>query len=218
MKIYAIPGMGADKRVFHKIQLPHGYECIPLDWIDPLPQESLDDYAERMLAQIDTSQPFALMGLSMGGMIASSFATKHPPAFLILISSIPNAQFLPPYFSWFGKIGIHHIVPISFLKWMSRIKRMWLYESNEDKELLLDMIKNSSPQFLRWSMQAVLKWKGACPEIPLIHIHGKQDWILPAYFIKQKPILIDGGHAMILSSSDMIQEKLKEFLAESDPK
>jgi len=33
MKIYAIPGLGADKRVFEHLQLE--YELVALDWIPP---------------------------------------------------------------------------------------------------------------------------------------------------------------------------------------
>ncbi|RYD69520.1 MAG: hypothetical protein EOP53_27030, partial [Sphingobacteriales bacterium] len=65
MKVYFISGLAADCRVFKRIQLPAGFESVYLDWIPPLPNESLQSYAMRMAESIDTNEPFALVGLSM---------------------------------------------------------------------------------------------------------------------------------------------------------
>ena len=51
MKIYAISGLGADKRVFQFLKLEH--EFIPIDWIDPLKNESIAEYAKRFSSIIE---------------------------------------------------------------------------------------------------------------------------------------------------------------------
>ncbi len=214
MKVYAIPGMGADRRIFHKISLPRNYELELIDWIEPLPDESLRLYSERLLAQIDTSEPFGLMGLSMGGMIAVSFAQIHVPEFIVLVSSVAASADLPPYYRWFT--GITDKLPLEVLKFLSRLKRSILNESDEDKELLVEMINSSDNKFLRWSISAVLQWQCEVPATKIFHIHGKDDWILPVRYLQSSPYIITGGHAMILSEAEKIQHWLNETFSAAD--
>jgi hypothetical protein len=51
MKIYAISGLGADKRVFEYLSLEH--ELVPISWIKPKSKESIIDYAERLIDKYD---------------------------------------------------------------------------------------------------------------------------------------------------------------------
>jgi hypothetical protein len=76
MKAYFISGMAADARVFRHIRLPEGYEPVYLDWIDPVPHESLRSYALRLAERIDKNHPFILLGLSFGGMLGTEIAKK----------------------------------------------------------------------------------------------------------------------------------------------
>ena len=53
MKVYFISGLAADKRIFKNLRLPEGFEPVYLDWISPLKDESLRDYALRLAKKID---------------------------------------------------------------------------------------------------------------------------------------------------------------------
>jgi len=64
MKIYAIPGLGADKRVFEYLHLD--YELVALEWIQPQKRENLKNYALRLAKSIDTSEPYGILGVSFG--------------------------------------------------------------------------------------------------------------------------------------------------------
>ena len=49
---YLIPGLGADERVFRRLQpLLRGETCL-LPWLTPAPEETLPHYAARMAASI----------------------------------------------------------------------------------------------------------------------------------------------------------------------
>ena len=101
MIIYFISGLGADRRVFQKLKLPEGFTAQYIDWIKPFEDESLEAYSKRMATAIDTSKPFVLVGLSMGGMVSIEIAKFTQPKLVILISSIKSIDELP----WYYKLG-----------------------------------------------------------------------------------------------------------------
>ena len=72
MNIYFISGLGADRRAFERLKLPGEFSLHYLEWIKPRIKESLNEYAKRLADTIDTAKPFSIVGLSMGGMIASA--------------------------------------------------------------------------------------------------------------------------------------------------
>jgi surfactin synthase thioesterase subunit len=156
MTVYCIPGLAADGRVFKNIHLPAHCKKICLEWIAPEAGENLQKYSLRLGSSINTSEPFALIGLSMGGMIAVELADQLSPAVTVLISSIPTTQQLPPYYHWAGRCHLHKAVPIRFLQKASLIRRMFTSETSEAKSMLKDMIRKSDPRFIRWALHAIL--------------------------------------------------------------
>lgn len=208
MKVYFISGLAADKRVFKYIALPEGYEIVHLDWIDPQPGESLHGYSLRLAQKIDRSQPFILLGLSMGGMIASEIATEYNPVQTILISSIVSANQLPVYFKWAGRIRLHRLVPIRLVKSAAIMKRLFTAETPDDKETLKAIIRDSNPRFIRWAIDAILKWEMQKPPEHIIHIHGTRDEVLPIRFVKPTHRIERGGHLMVMNHYEEINRIL----------
>jgi len=212
MKAYFISGLGADKRVFKYISLPDGYEVIYLDWIAPFNNESLTGYSLRMADKIDTMTPFIIIGLSMGGMIASEIARHFKPVTVILISSIPCALHLPPYFRTSGKLRLFKWVPVNFLKSLTIINRLFLVEYVEDRELLKDMVKSCDESFIRWGMMAISTWNTNEISFGHYHIHGSWDRLLPIRYTKPTHIVLRGGHFMVMNRSKEINQILAKLL------
>jgi len=210
--VYFISGLGADERVFKHIILPPGYEAVHLRWIKPEANESLSHYAGRLAAGIDFSKPFSLVGLSMGGMIATDIARTHPPHKLILISSVPLSNALPFYYHIAGKLRLHRLVPISLLKNMSALKRLFTTETSEDKKMLRTMIRHADAGFLRWALGAILSWKNERQPENLVHIHGSADLVLPARYAKPGLIIQGAGHMMVLNRATEINRHIEEAL------
>ena len=67
MNAYFISGLGADKRVFSKLKIDGQINIIHLDWIEPVKKESLASYTKRLSKKVDTTTPFAIVGVSFGG-------------------------------------------------------------------------------------------------------------------------------------------------------
>lgn len=213
MRVYFISGLAADKRVFKYIQLPEGYEIVHLDWISPLPGETLGQYAQRLAAGIDTTQPFALVGLSMGGMIASEISSQYSPVKTILISSVPSPGHLPGYFKWLGAANVHRLVPVSLVKSASIVKRLFTVETAEDKKVLRQIIRESDTRFIRWAMNAIVKWKMPNAPASMVHIHGTRDEVLPIRYVQPTHRIDKGGHLMVMDRYSEINQILAEVLA-----
>ncbi len=212
MKVYFISGLAADRRVFKNIQLPIEHEAIFLDWIQPLPHESLREYSHRMAEKIDRSEKFAIVGLSMGGMMAVEISNQLSPSRTILISSIPTSSHLPGYYKLGGKLHIHRIIPIAFLKNASVIKRFFTTETESDKQLLKEVIRESDPIFIRWAMEAIVNWKNDQVPPNLIHIHGTKDFLLPMRYTKPTHVIQKAGHMMVMTKGEEISRCLAEVL------
>ena len=212
VKVYFISGLAADRSVFHHIQLSSGFDPVYLDWIPPHKKESLSGYARRLGEQMDTSTPFALVGLSMGGMLAVEIAGYTRPACVILISSISHSSQLPPYFRYLGAARLHKYLPVSMLQKAAILKRLFTTESEEDKRLLKAMIHKADPGFIRWALAAILEWESADPPGNLIHIHGSRDEILPLRFTRPTHIIPAAGHLMVMNRAKEINVLLCEAL------
>ena len=213
MTIYLIAGLGADKRIFKNLELPPGYSPVYIDWIVPLQNETLENYALRLAENIDTSEPFILAGLSFGGMLAVEIAKKYPPVQLILFSSIPCYNHLPWYLRFAGKLRLEKIVPVKLLQSAAIMKRFFTSETREEKAYLRHTIRSSDPHLIKWSMHAILTWKTFEVPSSYVHIHGSHDEILPLRYTAPTHTVKDAGHLMVLSRSREVNSILSEVLS-----
>jgi pimeloyl-ACP methyl ester carboxylesterase len=215
MKVYFISGLAADKRVFKYISLPAGCEAVHLDWIKPQKDDTLPSYALRLASTINRDEPFALVGLSFGGMLATEIAKLYKPAATILISSVPVSKQLPGYFRMAGKMGLHKWVPVSLLKSSAATKRFFTRESSDDKKLLWEIINESDAGLIRWSIDAILNWQNEIIPQPVWHIHGTKDEILPVKFTQPTLTIPRHGHMLVMTCPQVVNEFIAQALQES---
>lgn len=211
-RVYFISGLAADERVFRYIHLPEGIEMVHLNWITPLKNESLTNYAMRLSEKIDTSEPFAVVGLSFGGMLATEIAKRMRPVQTILISSIPLSAHLPKYFRVAASVNLHKMIPIGFVKMMAKSKRFFTRETGEDKKILWQIIDESDNNFIRWAMSAILTWKNEEIPSPLMHIHGTRDEVLPGRFTKPTHTIPKHGHLLVMTAPGEVNNLLAEVV------
>jgi predicted esterase YcpF (UPF0227 family) len=81
MKIYCVPGLANDKRVFDKLgPLLISQDITFLEHIAPAhPTESMKDYARRLIAGIkDFDENSVIIGMSLGGIISVEISKLLP--------------------------------------------------------------------------------------------------------------------------------------------
>lgn len=213
MKAYFISGLGADRRVFHKIQLPRGYEAVHLDWLDPLPNEKFADYAKRFSKLIKPAEDFILIGLSFGGMLVSELGKTLSPKRIIIISSVSCYNELPWYFKLAGKLNLQKIISPSIYKQATILNRFMGTGDKEMKNIVYDYVRNIDPNFIRWSLNEILHWDQSDRPSGLIHIHGSNDHLLPCKYTRADYIVQKGGHLMVMNKAKDVNKILGEILS-----
>ena len=109
-------------------------------------------------------------------------------------------------------LRLYKILPVHLFKSASIIKRLFSPESKADKEVLLQLIRDSDPAFIRWALGAILQWKNEQITEPMWHIHGSKDEIIPIKNTKPTHVISKGTHLMVLSRADEVNKLLKEML------
>ena len=217
MKVYCIPGVGGGEKIFSRLRLKKA-EVVPLKWLQPERGENLPSYAKRLAAQIDTSRPFWLLGVSFGGMVAIELSRFLSPGRIVLVSSVRNRAELPWYGKLLGKMGVHHLAAMPLARSLVPLSSSILgVETEEDYQLLKELVNTTDGPFLRWSIRQSWRWN---PEYPppanLVHIHGTADRIFPARFVNPDIWIEGGGHFMIVSRADEIGALLDRLVTMED--
>jgi pimeloyl-ACP methyl ester carboxylesterase len=212
MKAYLISGIAADRRLFRRIQLPAGIEPVYIDWINPVRQETLSNYAHRLAENINAGEPFILIGTSLGGIMATEIAMQLRPAITIIIGSIPVNSQLPDYFRIAGILKIHKLIPGSLYKVSAILKHYFSRGNAEDRKIIIQMISETDGRFIRWGIDAVLNWKNSRLPESLFHIHGTRDEMFPYSLTSPTHTILKGDHVIVINRADEVNEMIREIL------
>lgn len=212
-KIFLIPGLGADTRIYKNIDL-QGNERIDVNWIEPVQSDTLASYAQKLIDRYHISAHSIVIGNSLGGMIAMEIANKIDLDKVILISSIKSVKEAPGYFRFFRATQLHRIIPTKKLTSVEYIMEfIFGGMSKSDQQLFADMLKNTSPYFIKWAINAILAWDNQSVARHVYHITGDKDKVFPYKNIKGATIVRGGTHIMIFNRPKEINSWLKEILS-----
>jgi hypothetical protein len=206
MKAYFLSGLGADERVFRFLQLPSHVQQIHLPWLIPSKKETFKSYARRMADKIDTNEPFYLVGLSFGGMLATEILKFVSPQKTFFISTVLTRKELPWYFRLYcNKICIN-LLPEKMLTYPNPIfHALFGANSKQEKEMLDRIVKEADPTFCKWAITQIFAFNpDALPKQDYIRIHGSTDKILPIHHFIPSYTILHGSHFMIANRADEI--------------
>ena len=222
MDCYCITGLGADHRLFSRLNLP-GVILHELPWLLPEGDEPIEQYAGRMKATIVHDNPI-LLGVSFGGMMAIEIAKLYPSATVILISSIRNRRQRPGWMTFCGRLRLEfllsrrnkpgHASPSSpFRNWISPLENYFQgLESVEDFMLYRDFRNHIDRCFIRWAVGAILHWKNDWTPASIYQLHGGRDRIFPLPPKDVTQTLAEGGHFMVYNHAKWVSSQLAAIL------
>lgn len=209
--IYIFSGLGADERVFRNLDFS-GFDVTFIRWISPTNNETIENYAKRLTKQILTENP-TLVGLSFGGIVATEVAKLIETEKIILIPSAKTQQEIPFYYRFAGRLKLHKLLPTRLLKYPNFLS-YWIFgaESKSDRKMLADILHDTDPKFLKWSIDQIVNWTSQVRHSNLQHIHGTADRILPFCFVECNLKVFGGGHFMTVNKAKELTQKLRSLL------
>jgi pimeloyl-ACP methyl ester carboxylesterase len=213
MKVYFISGLGADERVFEQLTLPESLEVVHIHWPQIAKHETLETYCRKIAAMVDTTQEFAIVGLSFGGIVATELTKMLAPKTTIIISSVSTRRELPLSYKIVSALGIQKIVPRFLLNKVYPFTFWYFGVKDKTRKLLLRQIMaGTSTRFLKWAINEILIWKNDKRPQNLVHIHGTADRIFPLNNTRADIIIKGGGHLMVYDNAAEISNILKDKL------
>ena len=207
-----IPGAGADRRMYAP-QLEQFPDMIVPEWLPPLSlNESLGSYAERMASRIDTSAPFVLGGVSLGGMIAQQMALAIKPEALILISTCNSWKAIPLIFRLTGKLL--RFLPDGFMRIVQYcLSGAALMMHLPHKRLYVAMLREVPPTLVRWQSGAPVEWSlEGTLTMPVFQIQGAKDILILLKRVNATTVIPDGDHLMNNTHAQEINAFITECL------
>jgi len=209
--IYLISGLGADDRVFKNLNF-YSNKPKAIRWIKNKKNENLKEYCLRLSDQIKNNKELVLIGVSFGGIVAIELSKILKTEKLVIISSIKLASEKPILYNLAKFSRILNLIPSKIFNFHSFIiDFLFDVNSNEEKKLIREFIRNNDSDFIKWSLGEILKWENKKLPSNLIHIHGEKDKLFPFRKVNNPIPIKDGGHFMILNKHDEILSILKKY-------
>ena len=210
-KVHFISGLGANKRAFSFLDISF---CTPVhvEWITPLPNESLQAYALRLRATIDEPNP-TIVGLSFGGMLATEMAKADASCKVILVASNKTHKEFPFYLKIGKYLPLYKYLPNKSMSKSSRFFGLLLGAKGKEQRATQKLIlQESNPVFTKWAISAIMKWQNKIVPKNIIHIHGTADKLLPLYFVQADYFIKGGEHLMVMDKPEEISALLKKLI------
>ena len=178
--IHALPGMGADRRMFPD---PWGTLAgfVAHDWPRHQGERTLAEVARTVAEAYAIQDGDTIVGASLGGMVACEIAKLRRLRALFLIGSATSPGEVSRLLAFLHPLA--DVAPIDWLKFSARKIPMELAQ----------MFTGLEPAFVRSMCSAIFQWEGLSGvPVRCFRIHGRRDLVIPPP--AQVDLLLDGGH------------------------
>jgi len=211
--IYLIPGQGGDARLFNNLQIDSSFTVKHIMYDLPEKDSSMQAYAKQLLQQVDTAEPFILIGVSLGGMLAVEMSEILQPEKTIIISSAKNKNELPAKLKFQQKVPIYKMVPGKLARWGAFILQPIVeYDRNKEKTTFKAMLTDKDPKFLKRTIPMIINWDRTSNNTSIIHIHGDRDHTIPIKNVSNDITVEGGSHMMVLTEGEKLSKIVNEEL------
>ena len=157
--VYLMPGMAANPSIFEYIKLPQDqFEIHWLEWIIPLKDESLADYARRMTDQINHKN-VVLLGVSFGGILVQEMAKYIKVRKLFVVSSIISKNQLPKRFKIAKRTKAYKLLPTQLIGSIDLLSKYAFGEFIKKRiNLYRKYLSVDSKVYLDWAIKQMVCW------------------------------------------------------------
>ena len=213
LTVYLFPGQGGDHRLFSKLELEPQYRIRHIDYPRPERGTSLPEYARLLSTQIDTTERFALVGVSLGGMFATEIHALLRPERTILISSAKARTELPKQYRIQQFLKIYRIVPGRVSLFFAKILQPLVEpDRRHEAAIFKAMLRDKDPKFLHRSIRMMMEWERR--EVPkgIVQIHGPKDHTIPLRNVRYDALVENGSHMIVLTRGAEVSALVNHYL------
>ncbi len=205
VSVYLIPGQGGDGRLFNNLELPPGFEARHIVYERPAEGMSMKDFAKQLVQQIDTSGRFVIIGVSLGGMLATEMSELVPAEKVIIISSAKGRHELPGRYTFQKKFPIYKLVSPKTAKFGAKLLQPIVEpDRQKEKETFKAMLRDKDAIFLRRTIEMIMHWDRVEAPDHIIHIHGDKDHTIPIRNVDHDILVRGGSHMITLTRGEEV--------------
>lgn len=211
--VYFMPGMAASSTIFERIQLPDDiFEMHLLEWVSPTKNETLENYAKRMSANIKHENA-VLIGVSFGGILVQEMKQFLNLRKVIIISSVKSNDELPRKMKLAKITKAYKLIPTTLLLNVENLAK-YAFGSYVKQRLKLyeKFLSVRDKEYLDWSIEQIINWNRVEIDTDVVHIHGDIDEVFPMKYLKNCIIVKDGTHIMILNKYRWFNTNLPKII------
>jgi pimeloyl-ACP methyl ester carboxylesterase len=212
--IYFLSGQGSDKRLFDSLTIDPRFEKHYILYSTPSRKATMESFARELAQQIDTTRPFVLVGVSLGGMLCVEMGEFLSPEKIILISSAKNRTEFPFRYRFQRFVPVYYLVPGCIVNAGAKLLQPLVEpDSKHNKETFKSMLSSKNNVYMRRTVRIVMQWKRTTNSRDVVHIHGNNDHTLPIRALKEVDYCVENGsHMMTLTRAPEISALLGKEL------
>lgn len=211
--VYFMPGMAASSKIFEYIELPvNQFKIHYLEWVLPIENESLSNYAFRMTKHIEHENS-VIVGVSFGGVLVQEMSKLVHFKKVIIISSVKSVNELPKKMQIAKVTKAYKLLPTQFVSNFENLAKYLLGDNIPKRiELYKKYLSVSDVVYLDWAIENMVCWNQETPIQNIIHIHGDNDNVFPIKYIEGCIVIKNGTHIMILNKYKWFNENLPKLI------
>ena len=225
IRTFLLPGIAADAELLEPQARALGPELVVPPWIDPAAKsETLAAYAGRFAETLGLpagGEPYAVGGVSFGGMLALELARvlEPAPALVVLVSSARSGEAIPRPLWYAEKLAA--ILDPWWMRELSRgVAQPFTWGDGgaaASAERFRAMVGRLNPDFFQWSVDACVSWEGpgAMTECfpPIAQIHGGDDGVVRCFPEQCDRVIEGAGHLMNITHADGVNRFVFEAVS-----
>lgn len=211
--VYLMPGMAASPKIFEYIKLPeHQFKIHLLEWMIPLEDETIQDYALRMAHKINHKN-IVLLGVSFGGVLVQEIAKHIKLRKLIIVSSVKSVSELPRHMLLAKITKAYKLVPTHLASNIDvLVKYAYGVKANKRLELYKKYLSVNDSKYLSWAIENMVCWNQEEYNSDIVHIHGDKDAVFPLKHLSNCIKIKGGTHIMIINKYKWFNSNLPKII------
>ncbi|TWO31947.1 alpha/beta hydrolase [Seonamhaeicola sediminis] len=214
--VYLMPGMAASPLIFENIKLPKDkFKLHYLEWILPVEDELLSDYAIRMTQSV-RHENVVLLGVSFGGVLVQEMSKFLKIKKLIIVSSVKSRNEIPKHMQLANSTRAYKLLPTQLASKIDILEK-YAFGKNFTKRLKLykKFLSVNDNKYLSWAIKNMIGWNQQEPIDGIVHIHGDKDPVFPISNINNCITIPNGTHIMIINRYRWFNAHLTDIILEN---